>query len=831
MKMKTAYVSVLVLVFGLLPQLWSRPFIDPALKAELLHRHSGVLTVIAKFRKRGTASLSPMADIQSQQMTITLASQREFMREMGMMKRGQIQEITSLWINNSIILKADSALIAELMERDDITVLSLDREILLEEPVLVPRKAYPDPAKVTYGVRHIRAEEVWELLGITGSGVTVGILDTGYADHPDLQGKIRAARDFISGNPDNQPNDGKGHGTHCLGTIGGGNTSGRAIGVAPNVNFLVAKIFSDQGATWSSAILRAMQWMADPDHNPSTADHPLIVSNSWGGGMREESMRRLFKDAVQTWRSLGIVPVFAAGNSGPGPYSIHFPGAFPQALAVGATNRKDEIPEFSSRGPIIVDGQRIIKPDISAPGVQVLSAWHKGGYARLNGTSMATPHVAGVIALMLEANPWLGVGAISKVLQETSKDLGTPGKDFQSGAGRIDAYMAVSTVMEFGQIQIHVESGGASSSIRVADGWEVLKTDSHGNAYFSLPVGSYSVWVSSFGFKTEEQILRVKASGVSDLRIKLEPSPQIQLNLKIVNSEGHPLEADVSFLGTPLIPSLALNGKLSLEIPQGDYRILLAHAGYFDREFEVQTSESTDLEFIMLKDAPVVLVDKGGSSRIIETYRRALNDLGVQYNYWGGNSQIGLKEVQGYRTVIWITGDKESATISKLEQEVLESHLHTGGSLILSGQGIGNDLGQTRFYKELLGVRFKGDKRFFKKLRDYRGIKYQLNGKDSAQNQRSPDRLELVDDLTFPFFFYGNGDIAGVSNKVRLGTVVYLGFGLEGVNGRETRLKILERLLKVVGHETPNYKLHDQELRHGSTEPLLSSRMSREEVR
>jgi subtilisin family serine protease len=445
-------------------QYWAKPIVDPALRMQLLNKDDASIRVIAKFRDRDRGKMASQTGIQSQKIATSLVSQRQFIREMGLMKKGKIQRITSLWINNSIILEANVSLIRELFDRDDIELLSHDKEFRLEETVPYLGEDDPDPQGTTYGLSLIRAPRVWSELGITGKEVKVGVLDTGYAKHRDLKGKVIAARDFISGKKDNRPNDGQGHGTHVLGTIGGGDKSGKAIGVAPNVRFIVAKIFSDKGASNISSILRAMQWVADPDSNPNTSDHPGVISNSWGGKMKSCTHQKLMRDALSTWREMGIVPVFAAGNSGPTPYTVGFPGGFPEAIAVGAIDSSDKIAKFSSRGPVPIDGKMLIKPEITGPGVKILSAAHKGGYVRMSGTSMAAPHVSGVVALMLQAAPRLTPAMVSKILQETSRDLGEPGKDTQFGAGRLDAFRAVSRAIEFAQAQnISVASNAKGS--------------------------------------------------------------------------------------------------------------------------------------------------------------------------------------------------------------------------------------------------------------------------------------------------------------------------------------------------------------------------------
>ena len=141
---------------------------------------------------------------------------------------------------------------------------------------------------------------------------------------------------------------------------------------------------------------------------------------------------------------MGILPIFAAGNRGPKKKTIAAPGGYPHLIAVGATDITDSLGSFSSIGPSFYYRKRYTKPDISAPGVDIFSAYIDGtGYRKWSGTSMATPFVAGTAALVMEANPNLSVYQVEKILLESVDDLGVNGKDNYFGEGRIDAYQAV----------------------------------------------------------------------------------------------------------------------------------------------------------------------------------------------------------------------------------------------------------------------------------------------------------------------------------------------------------------------------------------------------
>ncbi len=254
-----------------------------------------------------------------------------------------------------------------------------------------------------------------EMPQFTGKGVVVGHIDTGVdGKHPALMGKITAYFDGRTGRRTDQPTDMDEHGTHTAGTIlGGTRSTENMIGVAPEATMVSAGALG----SWEE-MLKGMEFMLDPDSNPNTADQPRLVSNSWNsrGAPDQEPFYRM----ISTWEAAGILPVFSAGNSGPNPQTITPPHEHPEAFAVAATGEGLKIADFSSRGPGIFRGQETQKPDIAAPGVQVYSAVPGGRYAKMSGTSMATPHVAGAAALVLQANPDLNPAQIRAVLLQSS---------------------------------------------------------------------------------------------------------------------------------------------------------------------------------------------------------------------------------------------------------------------------------------------------------------------------------------------------------------------------------------------------------------------------
>ncbi|WP_173078486.1 S8 family serine peptidase [Phytohabitans rumicis] len=288
-------------------------------------------------------------------------------------------------------------------------------------------------------VPQIGAPAAWQA-GYTGEGITVAVLDTGIdTTHPDLAGKVAESRNFTE-DPENR--DIIGHGTHVASTIAGSGAAsgGKYKGVAPDATLLSGKVCESTFCT-ESAILAGMEWAA-------AEKHATAINLSLGGGDTpeidplEEAVDRLTAET-------GTLFVIAAGNSGSGDGTIDSPGSADAALTVGAVDKSDELAEFSSRGPRVGDDG--MKPDITAPGVDIVAAKAAGTemgetvdgqYVSASGTSMATPHVVGAVALLAEQHPDWKAGQLKATLTAAAKP--NPSLTaYQQGAGRVDVARAI----------------------------------------------------------------------------------------------------------------------------------------------------------------------------------------------------------------------------------------------------------------------------------------------------------------------------------------------------------------------------------------------------
>jgi subtilisin family serine protease len=360
------------------------------------------------------------------------ASQKEVSQLLaGWEERGMVHDIETFWVFNGIAVTASQEVIDQLAAHPDIASITPNRSF--DAPILPP-----GIQQIEQNLHVINAQALWEL-GYRGEGIVVANLDTGVdINHPDLESRWRGGSnswfDPYGEHPE-LPDDKNGHGTWTMGVMVGGNSSGSYVGVAPEAQWIAAKIFDDSGKATSLAIHQAYQWILDPDRDPSTPDAPHIVNNSWG--FLSTGCYRDFQQNLQALRAAGILPIFAAGNSGPGSNTSISPANYPEAFSVGAVDNSGLINSGSSRGPSACTGD--IFPLIVAPGVSIRSTGLMGGYSLATGTSMAAPHVSGSLALLLNAFPALTVDQQEAALISSAVELGDPGPDNTYGHGQVDA--------------------------------------------------------------------------------------------------------------------------------------------------------------------------------------------------------------------------------------------------------------------------------------------------------------------------------------------------------------------------------------------------------
>mgnify|MGYP000960583596 CR=1 FL=1 len=414
-----------------------------------------------------------------------------------------------LLVVNAIRATGSVDLIQAIAQRSEVARIMADPTITFAQPVEWGGVASGSRSAVEWGITMINADDVWGL-GYTGQGVTVAGEDTGYEwSHPALKKKYRgydAVLDTVDHNynwhdaihaPDpvnadtinpcgynsQEPCDDRGHGTHTMGTMVGSDGDNQ-IGVAPDAQWCACRNMERNAGT-PFTYLECFEFFLAPtdlnNENPDPSKSPHVINNSWVCPPSEgcdSSNYEIMNIAINNLRAAGTVVVASAGNDGSRCSSIYAPASiYEGSFTIGATAPNDTIAGFSSRGPVIADHSNRLKPNVSAPGVNVRSSTPGGNYNNSSGTSMAGPHVAGVVALIISANPALAgeVEIIENIIESTAVPKTTdqqcgdiPGTEVPNhtyGFGRVDALAAVEAALAL--IPSGIEDGLSVSGISV----------------------------------------------------------------------------------------------------------------------------------------------------------------------------------------------------------------------------------------------------------------------------------------------------------------------------------------------------------------------------
>lgn len=424
-------------------------------------------------------------ELRSYQVITTLQNtatrtQKDILDALTMAKgNGDVSNIESFWVVNLIVVEAKKDFLQQLVQREDVGYIDLDGELkkdaVKEEKKITSITSPKSVGGVEPGLCKINVAPLWKM-GYTGCGRIMMNIDEGVDNtHPALSGRYRG--NYV---PNSQawldpqggstsPSNCGNHGTHVMGIMGGLDPATHdTIGVAIGAQWMAAKTICTSPHT--SYSIQAFQWSMNPDGNASTvSDRPDVINNSWydpNVGACDVTYQNLFINV----EAAGIAIVFSAGNNGSGASTI----TNPKSINVSLTNTftvaavdayscsiTPSIASFSSRGPSACggSGSLLIKPEVSAPGVNVRSADLGGGYTYMSGTSMAAPHVAGAIALLKEAFPTLTGEQIKLALYYSCTDLGAAGEDNNYGQGLINVYAAYQYLMNSYAYYAHTPCG------------------------------------------------------------------------------------------------------------------------------------------------------------------------------------------------------------------------------------------------------------------------------------------------------------------------------------------------------------------------------------
>ncbi|MFD1148744.1 S8 family serine peptidase [Saccharothrix hoggarensis] len=514
--------------------------------------------------------------------------------------------VNRFWLTNMLLVEfpADADALGSLAAVPGVEQLLPNFTLVAPDPVTTTAEVTP-AADLTWGLRKIEAARVWDELGVNGSGVRIATLDTGVdITHPDLAGKMATDNPADPNHPGgwmefdgsgnlvaSAPRDSAYHGTHVAGTIHGGATSGTAIGVAPGAEMMHGLVIPGGSGSFAQ-VAAGMQWAVAPvDASGKPAGRPAdVVSMSLGGNGFHAAMIQ----PTRAIRALGSFPAFAIGNNC-GTSGTASPGNVHEAVAVGATDSTDSVASFSCGAVVRKDQWATppadwpgswVKPDVSAPGVDVYSASPGGGYRTLSGTSMATPHTAGAVALMLSAAGDLPVSEVQKVLGDTAfwddRYAGSP-PDTRFGRGRINAYEATRFVALDSGVRGKVTNAASGSpvtggTVRIEPGGRTVATGADGTFTSRLEPGDYTVTVEAFGFEKAAVSATVAPNSFTTVDVVLTPAPfgRVTGVAKLdVSGAGIP-GVTVKVLGVPADFSAVTgaDGAYTIDgVPAGTYQV------------------------------------------------------------------------------------------------------------------------------------------------------------------------------------------------------------------------------------------------------------------
>ena len=726
----------------------------------------------------------------------------------------------SFYIYNALNVTGSRATLEWLAARPDVA-----RIVRLPDPrpdpVAVERMVITAPEAVAWNLLRVGAPDVWGM-GYDGSGLVIANNDTGVDyTHPALvnqyRGNLGGAFDHnynwwddAKQDPYLYPYDRDGHGTHTMGTMVGDDGGVNQTGVA-------------QGAQWiacASMSLECFEFFLAPwdlnGQNPDPSKAPDAINNSWYDPSPFD-----YQPIIQNLNAAGIAVIKSAGNDGPECSTITNPGYVPEIISTAAFGEGDIIASFSSRGPSDNYGEVILKPEVAAPGVDVYSTYPGGQYAYMSVTSMAAPHTTGRYALLWQAAPCLAgnVPLTKNIMMWTAE----PVVDAQCspfvehpndvwGWGVLDmpaaTMLAIGYCTGMGTLEGTVTGdqgapiAGATVSIE-GIGTIVTQTDASGHYALDIPINTYTVTASAFGYYPGTATgVEVVLDTTTTHDFALVPLPTYVISGSVTEAgTGLPLMAQVEVLNTPIAPVSTdpLDGSYEIELPVGTYTLNVTSILHLPEAREVVVDADKTENFILPHVPCILLVDDDANSPDVQSaYTTVLDSLGYGYYVWevSKDGSPEAADLMGYSMVLWYTGAPYSSTFTAANEAAVATYLDAGGNFMLSSQDYLYEMDVTVFGEAYLHIAFHQDdvtQASVTGLNTFAGL-----GPYTLVYPFTDYSDEVRPDRDAADAFEGPGGVTGISYAGASFKTVFLGFPLEAVP--ETgRSAILETLVDFFG--------------------------------
>ncbi|MCK9224452.1 MAG: S8 family serine peptidase [Candidatus Muirbacterium halophilum] len=714
-------------------------------------------------------------------------------------RASNIKVIKSLWSINAVVVEASKDILLEL---DNIKYFIADRK---ENSINVNKSFFKfQNSDVSWNISNMNIPEIWSDYGFKGKDIVVGIIDTGldinHIEFSDLS-KIKNAWSFGKVINPSELIDNKGHGSHVAGIIGGSDKSGQSIGVAPLCDFVIARAVGVESVR-ASDLLEAMQYMLDRDENPYTDDYPRIINCSWHSSYDYQNP---YYEMIETWLDFNIIPCFSAGNWGPEEKTITNPKEHPGTFATGAVDSSGIIAKFSSRGPGVFNGEFTQKPDWTAPGVDIISVESNGDYVQMSGTSMASPHIAGLCALILESGKQLSVEDIRYILRKSCSNSNSNEYSKDYGYGFVNGKRALDIVMNGSVLKGKVDNN-IVCDIKILENGRIIQTDENGVFSVFLLQGDYNIEVMSYGYKTLVKSISISENSVENISFKLEKINTLNFKGIVLDSlSNNYVKSVINIENSNFSETFETdkNGKFSFELSSGIYNILINSDGYRTlslRDFPVYSDINED--FVLQKASDVLIIDNDSGKKFDKCYSEYFEKENISFEYieLEDNEIFNIEKMSGYNLVIWVMGNNIGTRLIKDNRDMLRDYTKNGGNLFISGQdiavGLRRGYEESDFLENTLKASYSKD-RPSQNIICGENIEFTLEKmSNTGYDQVSPDVINPKNGSNAIFTYKDNSGAAGIYYLEDY-KLLYLSFSPARIKDENIRQNILKKCFEL----------------------------------
>lgn len=729
----------------------------------------------------------------------------------SLMQKGEVSDYKAFWIQNAVFARGLPDKLDELRSFPGVQAVIPNSKVFLPHS-----EKSKSPATIEWNLEMVKAASAWS--ETKGEGALIGVLDSGCdSTHPELKDKVKTFASFDSyGRKTSQTiaTDEDGHGTGVCSVI-----AGKSVGVAPDAKLIVGSVIPYGGGSLSQ-ILAGLQWIVDPDNDPETKDYPLVVNMSFGAAGTSD----ILSPGIRNLKNLGILPVSSIGNDGEGNTSN--PGNLEEVFSVGSVDYKMNASIFSSGDNVLwendEDSFTLVKPDICAPGESIRVAGLHRTYDVVDGTSFASPHVAGLCALLLSKQPGIAPEDLKNAIIKSSVDLGKPGKDKRYGHGIIDCAGSINSMASKQRSTIKITWPSNSpmwGSIKLQSGedaYEISKIQARSFTY--MKEAGVQAALSAFGFQN-----KIVESEV----IALDPLTWRRIDFKVSSSNGGvPLDSTIKIKDSPLPDFSSPDGEITAFLPDGEYKAWASSFGHASKDFNVSVS-SDIASSIELQEAQIAFIDDrkaifGISPNPIKArIRRAFDKLTAPYFIWSTmDGKVSSTQLQRYRTLFWLSG----GALSAKETGILAPYMDSGGKLILMSGYYGGGYFDTSDSSVFLQSYFycNPESDGGATITHYNGTSYKSLALGKSEGYLSSASLKPTSDKAKPLFMF-----AGTNPRKYAGLVIssiksqgiILGFTINSIDSDEERTWVAKTCIDSLSDSFPwsaSVDTQDQKIAKGS---------------